>query len=156
MSTNYYRGVEDKPYHLSVGAVLMNDQGQVACHHFEKIRGYEDIYILMRETMEPGESIDEALARGLMEEFGATAKIRTFLGSTVVDVTDSPTPFEKTTLYFVCDLIEMDNAKRLTDDPEAGSTVMWKEIPELQDLMKAQGKRYDLSDIDESEVLDRL
>lgn len=42
-----------------------------------------DIYLLMRETIEHGETIEESIHRGLLEEFGSTGDIKNFLGSIV-------------------------------------------------------------------------
>ncbi|HRV76395.1 MAG TPA: NUDIX hydrolase, partial [Candidatus Saccharimonadales bacterium] len=79
---NYFQGRSDHPYHLSVGAVLLNDKNEVACHYFvdAPVIGGE-VCILMRESVEDGEVLEEALARGLMEEFGAMGNISTYIGS---------------------------------------------------------------------------
>ena len=79
MSTNYFQSSQEFPFHISVGAVLRNKQGEIACHYFDTFshlgESAEDFYILMRETIEPNETIEKALARGLKEEFGAEAQI---------------------------------------------------------------------------------
>src|SRR6187549_3956056 len=78
--TPFFRATQKQPYHLSIGAVLFNKEGKIACHHFTEIFGYKDVYILMRESMENDETPMMTLHRGLAEEFGATGKPIAFLG----------------------------------------------------------------------------
>lgn len=85
---NYFIGTKENPYHLSIGGVLKNAEGKICCHYFDHIShpafgAYDNFYLLMRETIEPGESIEQCLHRGLSEEFGATAELKSYLGSIV-------------------------------------------------------------------------
>lgn len=157
---NYYRGQESLPYHLSVGAVILNDQKEVLCHYFPKnefwSQNYRDFYILMRETVEPGESLEQAVTRGCHEEFGAKVEIKDFLGSIVSSFPSDRSTVQKTTLYFLCQLIELDSNQRKADDPEKNSRVVWQPIEELIPKMKQQGRQLKRSDLDESEVLERI
>lgn len=79
-STPFFQASKKQPYHLSIGAVLFDQDGRIACHHFREILGHKDIYILMRESMENNETPLMTLDRGLKEEFGATAQPVAFLG----------------------------------------------------------------------------
>lgn len=151
----FFQASAEQPYHLSVGAVLFDDQGRVACHHFKEIFGFVDIYILMRESVEDGENLLETLARGLQEEFGATATPVAFLGSLVGFLPSFKLSFDKTTLYIACQLREWDVAKRNLDDPEASSIIEWHEPKELMELMREQGKRIPRVDADESLMIQR-
>lgn len=153
---NYFSGDIGYATHLSVGAVVLNDKNEVCVHYFEEIQDLKDFYILMRETVEPHETIEQALARGLMEEFGMKADLVTYLGSQVCDVTwHSKLVAEKTTLYFLCKVISQDSSRRKIGDPEEGSQILWKSIDWLIPEMKEQGKRLKRSDLDESKVLER-
>jgi hypothetical protein len=153
--TNYFKGVGSKPYHLSVGAVLMNNEHEIACHHFIEVRGRNDIYTLMRETMEPNGTIDEALDRGLMEEFGAKARLVTYIGSSISSFKRGEKDIQKTTLYFLFELDEMKVEWRKPDDEEKDSKVAWRSAGFLTKQMAAQGAKYNMPDIDESEIVKR-
>lgn len=75
---SFFQASHEQPYHLSIGAVLFNKEGQVACHHFKEIFGHKEVYILMRESMENDETPLATLHRGLKEEFGAGSKTYRF------------------------------------------------------------------------------
>jgi ADP-ribose pyrophosphatase YjhB (NUDIX family) len=152
---NYYIGKVDEPYHISVGAILRNHEGNIACHHFDEIAGMKDIYILMRETIEPGESMEDALHRGLMEEFGAKATIETYMGS-IVATLDTSSQIQKTTLYFLCTLDEINEQWRKSDDEERDSHIEWHSPEFLIKKMQRQMQTYRQEDLDESAVLERL
>ena len=114
-SMNYFQGNAKHPRHISVGAVMRNHEGLIRVHHFPKDVahgfwkgiGITDFYILMRESLEPNETLEHALVRGLQEEFNAVATLDDYLGAivaTAYQATDehSRAPFQKTTLYFLC------------------------------------------------------
>ena len=152
----FFQANEQQPYHLSIGAVLFNQNGEIACHYFDQVFGHKDIYILMRESMENGETPLMTLQRGLQEEFGATAEPVAFLGSLSGYLPYSDFPFNKTTLYIVCRLVNWSPENRDPNDPESNSEIHWLKPEELIEHMKAQGTRFNQSvDADESEVVRR-
>lgn len=155
----YFRASPQHPAHLSVGAVLQNDRQKIAAHHF--VGPFPDgdafdVYILMRETVEIGESLEEAVARGLKEEFGAVGRIRDYLGSIRCDVPRATFTMHKTTLYFLADLLSFDISQRDVLDPESGSTIEWHEVDFLIAKMQDQSSKWNRSDLDESEILRQL
>ena len=151
--TNYFQGTKESPYHISVGAVLINDEGKVCCHYFEK----QEVYILMRESMELGEKIEDTLHRGLKEEFGAEAELIDYLGSNIINYSlEDNTIVQKTTLYFLCKLKNINVSLRSKDDSESGSEIQWKEIDFLISKFKTQNERLNRNDLDESEILERV
>jgi len=150
-----FQAHEDQLFHLSIGAVLFDRNGCIACHHFTEIFGYKDVYILMRESMENEETPLMTLHRGLKEEFGASAKPIAFLGSISGNITDSSLSFEKTTLYIACELINWCPENRDLNDPEAGSMIEWLEPSTLITLMEQQRVRFQRIDADESEIIKR-
>ena len=155
-SKPFFSACKEQPYHLSIGAVLFDQQGRIACHHFKEILGHENVYVLMRESMENEETPMVTLHRGLMEEFGATAKPVAFLGSLSGYLPDSQLAFDKTTLYIACKLIDWNPEKRDLADSEAGSTIEWLEPDVLISIMQKQGIRFNhRADADESEMIKR-
>jgi hypothetical protein len=159
--TNYFIGTENHPYHLSIGAVMQNAQGEVAVHYFKKFEHpslgeFKDLYILMRETPELGESIEETLHRGLREEFGATGEIVDYLGPIVINFPKGNVSIEKTTIYFLCNLISIDESLRAKDDIEALSELRFMPPQQLIEIMKEQRHRFGRDDADESSILERL
>ncbi len=152
----FFQASKKQPYHLSIGAVLFDQNGRIACHHFKEIFGHKDVYILMRESMENDETPLMTLHRGLKEEFGATAEPLAFLGCLSGYLRDSRLPFEKTTLYIACKVIKWNPEDRDFNDPEASSTIEWLEPSMLISIMQQQGVRFQHRvDLDESEMIKR-
>lgn len=160
MNQNYFQGTLEHPYHISIGAVVKNEEGKICCHYFDTltIRGsvFEDFYLLMRETIEPNESIEICLHRGLMEEFGMKANLKTYIGSIVskFEVRETGIFIEKTTLYFLCDFVSIDQSLRKTDDVEAKSEIQWVDPEVLIVHMREQRERLGREDIDESAIIE--
>lgn len=161
--SNHFQGTQKNPYHISIGGVVLNKEGKIACHYFESLshkslRVFKDFVLLMRETIEENETIEECLHRGLMEEFGMKAELKSYLGSIVshFPVTGTEVIVQKTTLYFVCDFISQDETLRSQEDIERESKIQWFDAEELVVRMKEQGKRLNREDMDESAVIENL
>jgi hypothetical protein len=157
-----FKGKKEYPFHLSVGAVLVNENGEICCHFYKKgdldheSEGRSDLYLLMRETPNINERILDTLERGLMEEFGAEGEVVHFLGSV-----DSWFPgittgvkLNKTTLYFLVRLINFDPALREIGAVESRSEILWLEPSKLAELFREQGRKYERTDLDESQVIE--
>jgi NADH pyrophosphatase NudC (nudix superfamily) len=163
---NYYQGNSTHPQHVSVGAVLINGEEQICCHHFNskksdfkgywKDQGLDDFYILMRETLELRETLESALHRGLMEEFGALGEIIDYIGSIQSRFVSKEVEIQKTTLYFLCKLKSQDLSQRSKGDVEFESDIEWQSKEFLIPKMKEQAEKFGRTDIDESLILERL
>lgn len=164
MKPTYFQGNSEYPQHISVGGILLNEKGEVCCHHFftKDLKGYwadeglDDFYILMRETLEPNESLEHALRRGLQEEFGATGEIIDYVGAIKSNFKHKGVDVEKTTLYFLCTLINQDASRRTGQDIESQSTIEWQTPGYLIPLMKEQSIRFGRTDVDESSILEKI
>lgn len=155
---NYYKTTVNRPYHISVGCILLDEANKIVCHKHNHPK-LGEIYTLIRESIEPGESPEHTIARGLMEEMGATGEIVTYLGSITANDTwfgeiNQPTSVQKTTIYFLAKLTEIDETKRLENDPEAKSEIMHIDPQELAKLMKEQSQRTGVQDINESSIVE--
>lgn len=158
---NYFQGVDDHPYHVSVGAVVINGKNNICCHYFgdntlrNKFPKYNDFYILMRESMEMGESIEQTLHRGLKEEFNCKGEIITYIGSLRNKYFVGDTQIEKTTLYFAVKYLGQDEGVRDKNDPEGESEIQWQTVDFLVEKMKEQAIRLGNETFDESEIVAR-
>lgn len=155
---NYFRGSVENPYHISIGGLTFNDEGKILVHHFHNKTfcnfHFKDLYILLRETIEPNESIEQTLARGLMEEFGATGELVKYLGSIKGKYPIKDIWVDKTTLYFLIKYVGHDNMKRQQGTSESESALEWIEPKILITHMQKQSS-IDAS-LDESVIVERF
>jgi hypothetical protein len=155
------------PYQLSVGAVLLDKEDRVMCHYFKDLTQFHidahDICVLMTETPEPDESLKGALNRGLLEEFGATGKILSFVGSQVVDF--DPGLYkkelkgkiaEKTTVWFLVRLESIDESRRDKDAIEGKSEIKHIPLDECIQIFKKQHERINREEINCVSILERI
>lgn len=154
MNSNYYIGKAESPNHLSVGAVLLNEKGEVACHHYPEIGGVKDVFTLMRKSLKPTESLEQAVARGLKDEFGAMGLMKGYLGSRDTTFAIGESTIQKTTLYFLLTVFAFDITLRKPGEHDAPSTIEWVAPETLITIMKAQGVNTGNLDIDEHEILE--
>jgi ADP-ribose pyrophosphatase YjhB (NUDIX family) len=160
---NLFKHKESAPFHISVGAVLVNNKGKILTHKrttettpkefLHTMGGLSETYILMRESLEDNETLENAVHRGLQEEFGAEGKIRKYLGAIFIPALHAKTRiFEKTTLYFKVELIRI--GERPMDDGESHTELVWMEPKELLIQMRNQGSRTEREDLDESKIIE--
>lgn len=153
---NIFRGQEGAPYHLSVGAVVINDKGLVACRHHQHDEHNRptDAYLLMRETIEPNETLENAVSRGLKEEYGVVATIKHFLGPVISHYEYQNRIIEKTTLFFLCELTGMTESSE--QDFENSVPLEWHKIDFLIEKQHTQARQLNRDDIDDSLALGRV
>jgi ADP-ribose pyrophosphatase YjhB (NUDIX family) len=159
--TRLFKQTPEHPFHISVGAVLVNEEEKICVHKMTKSKtpgvyanvfeGRDEIYILMRETLDNNETLEAAAMRGIREEFGAAGEIRQYLGSQAFEVRMHGYPYEKTTVYFEITLTELGERP---EDEESYTDIEWHTPEFLIERMKEQGKGNPLADIDESKIIE--
>lgn len=162
MNRNIFQASKEFPFHISVGVVLTDKEGLICCHYYKKAdlpiesEGKSDLYLLMRETIQPGETLEYAVQRGLQEEFGARGELKAYLGSikSTFPLRVSGVPVEKTTLYFHVEMEEVHADSRENDGVESKSVLCWVKPEELRNLFIEQGRKYERTDLDESGVIE--
>jgi 8-oxo-dGTP pyrophosphatase MutT (NUDIX family) len=102
MSKNYYHSEPHRPFHLSVGLVIVDDKGNFLSKHFSDFRGhYQNLYLFPTETVEEDESLEATMQRALIEEVGVTARPLGYIGSITGTIPRHELAAEKTTVYFL-------------------------------------------------------
>lgn len=139
---------------------MVNSEGKILSHkitkenipeeHKEKMENISEVYILMRESLENGETLEQGIERGLQEEFGMKGDIQKYLGSIQIDIPQEG--FEKTTLYFQVTLTH--EGQRPADDAESYTTLEWMDPGILIKKMKEQGEKSTRGDLDESKIIE--
>ncbi len=155
-----YIATPENPYHLSVGALVYNTERKYLVHYFPEYKHLTDFYRLMKETMEEGESPLATLERGLREEFGASGKMKAFLGSKAFEDTwfsniNNPKTVQKTVIYFLVELQNLDETKRSQEDIEGKTDLRWVTAPELKENMLQKCNEYKIEEFDEVEIVER-
>lgn len=143
-----YKSTKEYPHHISVGVVLINDKHEVACHFYREqtIRNYpQNFYTLMNESLEANETLEEAVMRGLKEEYSMKGILERYVGSVIMWFDKDGVNIEKTVPYFLCRLTSIE--ERDVHDPESISEIKWMNLDELIEIMKTQEK-------DESKILE--
>ena len=159
---SYFEQNDTSPTHISVAALVTRPDGKLLCHYFKKedlpheSEGKSDLHLVMRETLHQHETLEAAVARGLMEEYGAEGTITNFLGSIVSHFPytfDAAVTIEKTVLYFLVELTSLDETKREEGAVESRSELRWLAPAELLAVNQQQAALYDRTDIDDSKII---
>lgn len=165
MSSFYKYQIPEKPFHVSVGAVLFNDDHEVCLHHFYKkdvpehlhflMDHMNETYHLMRETLEGNELLHGAVLRGVKEEFGATGTVEKYLGAKIDPILEpDQTSFEKLTIYHA---VRLDELGERTDNEMEGQTKMeWVSPQKAIVLYNDQVNRTKRPELDERIIIERF
>ncbi len=162
--SSIYQHTAANPFHISVGAVVVNDKGEILVHKMQKkdvpadmLQAFnydsiqkDEIYTLMRETLEDGEVLTDAVMRGVHEEFGIEGTVEKYLGSIQAKAFAWDKEFEKTTLYFQVGVITQNERPK---DEEDFSILEWHAPEFLIQKMQEQGQSMNRTDLDESKII---
>lgn len=160
----FYQHSLPQPYHISVGALLFNDRFEIGVHHFriehipEQLRfladNLPDIWHLMRESLEDGETLEAAVLRGCQEEFGAVGTVEKYLGAKIDQILTPSKSFQKCTLYHAVRLQTL--GERTGDDGENVSQLEWYAPHDLLALFDEQVQKTNRPELDERELVERF
>ncbi|OGG66075.1 hypothetical protein A3I99_02140 [Candidatus Kaiserbacteria bacterium RIFCSPLOWO2_02_FULL_45_11b] len=162
---NFYQHSLPQPYHISVGGVLFNDNHEICVHHFFKkdipeavhflMDFQDDIYHLMRESLEGNEPLQDAVVRGMKEEFGIEVMVDKYLGAKIDTITGpDQDSFEKLTIYHSAKLVSQGD--RLNFDIESKSMMEWHSPNELLKIFSEQCKKTGRPELDERVIIERF
>ena len=126
---NYFGLTLDRPFHLSVGGIALDQTGNVYCLHYPQIDELKDIYVLPNKTLRKEETLEAALRRGMRAEIGCEIEIITFLGTLVTQDSwcgeiNQPISMEKSVVFFL--------AKAVTFDAKIAQAENQKEWRDIQ------------------------
>lgn len=167
--SNPFSGTPDRPYHLSIGAVLVEGDKFLA-HKFDLTRidlqeaksktGIltDTFYSIMTETPEEDEGFLDALVRGCMEEFGANVELIGFIGTHIGHFARPSKPdinIEKSMPFFLCRVIDRDDSRRPKGEIESKSDVVLLDPEELAQILDAQFKELGRTDFDLGNIVRR-
>ncbi|MDQ3076522.1 MAG: NUDIX hydrolase [bacterium] len=149
---NFYRSTKEKPYHLSVGCIVVNEKGEMLTRHFKVFHGKEmEIFLFPTETIEQHETLEETFHRGLLEEVGVQAEIISFIGSLMGPAQSGDKVFEKTVVYFLGKIISISDP--LTPNEDGMSTIEWHTPEFLLEHVLQQADYIQTSVLNEEKVI---
>jgi len=162
---NFYKHDLPQPFHVSVGGILFNEKYEICVHHFFKkdvpevshfLMDYlDEAYHLMRESLEGNESLQDAVVRGMMEEFGVEVAVDKYLGSKI-DIITGPDqmPFEKLTIYHSAKFTSQGERKFF--DIESKSKMEWYSPQDLLKIFESQCAKTKRPELDERVIIKRF
>lgn len=157
---NLFGAAPDRPYHLSVGVVVLNTDNDVLALYYPNIDEVADIYVLPNKTVKPNETPTDTAIRGAKQELGCDIQIITFLGSTQTQDTwwseiGTPKSVEKTVLYFLARATNQDSAVVKDVNESEGRTVVAKTFGFLIENMNKTVLKDGMSDFNHASILAR-
>lgn len=157
---NLFGAAPDRPYHLSVGVVVLNADNDVLALYYPTIDEVTTIYVLPNKTVKPNETPTDTAIRGAKQELGCDIQIITFLGSTQTQDTwwneiGTPKLVEKTVLYFLARATNQDSAVVKDVNESEGRTVVAKTFGFLIENMNKTVLKDGMRDFNHASILAR-
>lgn len=157
---NLFGATTDRPYHLSVGSIILNDEGLVYALHYKKIDHLTDIDLLPNKTVRPNETLEQTNSRGALQALGCEVEVIAFLGTLVVQdrwwgELGTPTDMEKSVLYFLSRATKYSPELAKEECAKENCTVEIKSLDFLIDSMAKWQVKDGMRDFDQREMLRR-
>jgi len=167
MDKFYQYQLPEKPFHISVGAILFDDDHKICLHHFYKkdvpvrlhflVDHMDEVYHLMRESLEGNEPLHDAVLRGIKEEFSAKGVVESYLGSKIDEILQPDgTTFEKLTIYHAVRLKELGTRVVTDTDVESKTKLEWLSPEEVLQIYDKQCQLTKRPELDERIIIDRF
>lgn len=124
--------------------------------HLHFLADYMDeCYHLMRETLEGNEPLQDAVLRGIQEEFGARGVVDRYLGAKIDEIRQPDgSTFEKLTIYHAVRLTGW--TERTASDAESNTQLEWYTPQEALATYDAQCAKTARPELDERVIIERF
>lgn len=109
----------------------------------------------MRESLEGNEPLQDAVLRGIQEEFGATGTVEKYLGAKIDEIQQpNGQTFEKLTIYHAVRLVEL--KAREVSDAESKTDIEWYSPKEVLKIYDTQCQMTRRPELDERVIVQRF
>lgn len=157
---NYFGATPDRPYHLSVGIVVLDEDSNIICLHYPELLGFPGVFALPNWTMKSNRTLEEAAKEGAKKELGATIEILAYLGNLVAQdmwfgELGTPKPVEKNVVYFLAKATSFDNSLAAEENTKENRTIVHKTFDFLIDTMSKQEVKDGMRDFAQAPIVIR-
>lgn len=157
---NIFGAAIDRPFHLSVGVVVLNAENDILCLHYPDIDGQKDIFVLPNKTAKPSETLVDTATRAAKQELGCDIRLVTFLGSTRTEDSwwgelGTPTKVEKNVLYFLAVATQQHPDIAKNENEKEGREVTTKTFGFLIERMNNIALKDGMRDFNHAEIVIR-
>lgn len=155
---NYFGFTLDRPYHLSIGGIILDREHNVYCLHYPKIDELKDIFVLPNKTLRKEETLEAALRRGMRAEIGCEIELVTFLGilntqDTWCGESGNPTAMEKSVVYFLAKEIAHNPKLAQEENEKQHREISIQSIPFLIEKMEHLQVKDGMRDFNQAKIL---
>lgn len=157
---NYFGATPDRPYHFSVGVIVLDEDTNIICLHYPELLGFPGVFALPNWTLQPNHTLEEAAREGAKKELGADITVLAYLGNLVVQDTwfgelGMPRPVEKNVAYFLTKAISIDESLAADENVKEKRTIVHKTFDFLIDTMTKQEVRDGMRDFAQGAMVTR-
>jgi len=157
---NLFGATVDRPYHLSVGSIVLNEEGLVYSLHYPRIEHLTDVYIMPNKTVQPNEALEQTNKRGALVALGCEITSAVFLGTLVVQDNwwgqlGTPTDMEKSVIFFLSRAISYKPKLAAEECAKEHCSIELKTFDFLIDSMEKLELKDGMRDFGQAEMLKR-
>jgi len=158
---NYFGLTLDRPFHLSVGGIVLDQNNNFYCLHYPQIDELKDVYVLPNKTVRKEEALEAALRRGMRAEIGCEIKLITFLGTLVTQDTwcgeiNQPTSMEKSVVFFLAKAISFNEKAAQAENEKEHRDIQLQPLAFLVEKMEHLQVKDGMRDFNQLKILLRV